>query len=101
MVLGRDVGARTSWVQLPAESLTQGKLSQVSWLEAETVKPGRQNHRSVLRDWENTFWELKKKKKKKDHSVKLEFGSFSCSLAGVLLRAGAVPGQCLRVFCGR
>lgn len=43
--------AGASWVQLPADTLTQEEQSQVSWLEAEAVKPGRQSHRSVLTDW--------------------------------------------------
>ena len=96
VVLGRDVGAEASWVQLPAETLTQGEAepSLLAWGRGCKAR-GDKNHRSVLMDWGKHILGIKKKRS----LIASGIGSCVCDESQVLPVFGLQFPQSLLQLC--
>lgn len=99
-------GARASWVQLPAETLTQGEQSQVAWLETDRLWNRGERKPQVCAQglWgKSTFWKLEKKITLLSYNLGLFQQEMSIFLSHCLTRpplgSNVKPSQSLRVFC--
>ena len=70
-------GARASWVQLPAETLTQGEAQPSLLADAERLQNPREKTTGLCSRTLGEKHILEIKKKKKNPPYKLQFGPFS------------------------